>query len=123
MLASGWPYHSLQFHAIQLLELKHALNLTKVTRLSVDEKFLSMVLPVAKERGIDLNHIYVMKGNAEGRKSFWRSLGTLGRKGFHLWVFELPQRTPWPTSYFSAEPLIYFFLPGFNSTDVLLQPL
>jgi len=29
-----------------------------------------MVLPVAKERGIDLNHIYVMKGNAEGRKSY-----------------------------------------------------
>ena len=51
-------------------ELKHALNLTKVTRIVVDEKFLTMVLPVAKERGIDLNHIYVMKGNAEGRKSY-----------------------------------------------------
>jgi long-subunit acyl-CoA synthetase (AMP-forming) len=60
MLASGWPYPSLQFHAIQ-----NALNLTKVTRLFVDEKFLTMVLPVAKERGIDLHHIYVMKGNAE----------------------------------------------------------
>ena len=56
-------------------ELKHALNLTKVTRLFVDKKFLTMVLPVAKERGMDLNHIYLMEGNAKGRKSFWSIIG------------------------------------------------
>ncbi|KAF8800324.1 acetyl-CoA synthetase-like protein [Phlegmacium glaucopus] len=52
-------------------ELKHALNLTKVTRLFVDAKFVQTALPVAKELGIDLNHIYVMKGHAKGRKSLW----------------------------------------------------
>jgi acyl-CoA synthetase (AMP-forming)/AMP-acid ligase II len=71
-------------------EWKHALNLTKVTPIVVDEKFLTMVLPVAKERGIDLNHIYVMKGNAERRKASGASSGTLGRREIHLWVFELP---------------------------------
>jgi acyl-CoA synthetase (AMP-forming)/AMP-acid ligase II len=54
-------------------ELKHALNLTKVTRLFVDEKFFTM-------RGIDLNHIYVMKGNAEGRKSFWSIIWDVRKK-------------------------------------------
>ena len=52
-------------------ELRHALNLTKVTRLFVDEKFLTTVLPVATEIGMDPNHIYLMKGNSNGRKSFW----------------------------------------------------
>ena len=52
-------------------ELRHALNLTKVTRLFVDEKFLTTVLPVATEIGMDPNHIYLMKGNSNCRKSFW----------------------------------------------------
>ena len=52
-------------------ELKHALSLTKVTRLFVDEKFLPTVVPVAAELGMDLNQIYVMKGSSKGRKSFW----------------------------------------------------
>jgi long-subunit acyl-CoA synthetase (AMP-forming) len=60
--------------------LKHALNFTKVTRIFVDEKFLTMILPVAKERGIYLNYIYVMKGNAEGRKSFWSIIGDVRKK-------------------------------------------
>ena len=52
-------------------ELKHSLNLAKVTRLFVDEKFLATVIPVATELGMDPNRIYVMKGNLIGRKSFW----------------------------------------------------
>ena len=52
-------------------ELKHALNLTKATRLFVDEKFLSTVVPLATELGIDPNHIYPIKGNSNGRKSVW----------------------------------------------------
>ena len=52
-------------------ELRHALNLTKITRLFVDEKFLTTVLPVAKELGMNLNHIYVIKGDTKGKKSFW----------------------------------------------------
>ena len=51
-------------------ELKHSLNLAKVTRLFVDEKFLATVIPVATELGMDPNRIYVMKGNLIGRKSF-----------------------------------------------------
>ena len=50
-------------------ELKHALTLSKVTRLFVDPKFLKNVLSVAKEIGMDLNKIYLIKGEAEGRKS------------------------------------------------------
>ena len=53
-------------------ELKHALNLSKVTRLFVDEKFLTTVVPAATELGMDPNHIYLLKGNFDGRKkSFW----------------------------------------------------
>lgn len=61
-------------------ELKHALNLTNVTRLFVDEKFLTTVVPVATELGIDLNHIYVMKGNPNGRKSFWSIVNDVRRR-------------------------------------------
>ena len=61
-------------------ELKHALNLAKVTRLFVDEKFLTTVVPVAAELGIDPNHIYVMKGNSNGRKSFWSIIKDVRRK-------------------------------------------
>ena len=50
-------------------ELKHALTLSKATRLFVDAKFLKNVLSVAKEVGIDLNKIHLIKGEAEGRRS------------------------------------------------------
>ena len=50
-------------------ELKHALTLSKITRLFVDPKFLKNVLSVAKEIGMDLNKIYLIKGEAEGRRS------------------------------------------------------
>ena len=61
-------------------ELKHALNLTKVSRLFVDEKFLPTVEPVATEIGIDPDHIYLMKGNSTGRKSFWSIIKDVRRK-------------------------------------------
>ncbi|TFK34780.1 hypothetical protein BDQ12DRAFT_715112 [Crucibulum laeve] len=50
-------------------ELKHAITLSKATRLFVDAKFLPIVLPVAKEIGLTQNKIYVMSGHAKGRKS------------------------------------------------------
>ncbi|TFK27568.1 amp dependent CoA ligase [Coprinopsis marcescibilis] len=50
-------------------ELKHALTLSKATSLFVDAKFLPIVLPVAKEVGMDLSRIFVGRGNAPGRKS------------------------------------------------------
>ncbi|KAG2009620.1 AMP dependent CoA ligase [Coprinopsis cinerea AmutBmut pab1-1] len=50
-------------------ELKHALTLSKATALFVDAKFLPIVLPVAKEVGMDLNRIYVGTGQAAGRKN------------------------------------------------------
>jgi acyl-CoA synthetase (AMP-forming)/AMP-acid ligase II len=61
-------------------ELKHTLSLTKVTRLFVDEKFLTTVMPVAIELGVDLNHIYVMKGNSKGRQSFWSIIQDVRKK-------------------------------------------
>jgi acyl-CoA synthetase (AMP-forming)/AMP-acid ligase II len=64
------PFVPISSHSTPF-ELKHALNLAKITRLFVDEKFLSKVLPVATELGMDPNHIYLMKGNFNGRKSFW----------------------------------------------------
>ena len=60
-------------------ELKYALNLTKSTRLFVDEKFLPTVVPVATELGIDPNHIYFIKGNSKSRKSFWSIIENVRR--------------------------------------------
>ena len=37
-------------------------------------------MPVAKELGIDSNHIYVMKGNVKGRKSLWSIIRDVRRK-------------------------------------------
>jgi acyl-CoA synthetase (AMP-forming)/AMP-acid ligase II len=50
-------------------ELRHALNLTKVTRLFVDAKLLPTLLPVAKEMGIPTDRIYLLLGNAPGFKT------------------------------------------------------
>ena len=61
-------------------ELKHALNLTKATRLFVDQKFLTTVVPVATELGMDPNHIYLVKGNVNGRKSLSSIIKDVRRK-------------------------------------------
>ncbi|KAF7768672.1 hypothetical protein Agabi119p4_7915 [Agaricus bisporus var. burnettii] len=50
-------------------ELRHALNLTKVTRLFVDAKLLPTLLPVAKEIGIPIDRIYLLLGDAPGFRS------------------------------------------------------
>lgn len=50
-------------------ELKHALTVSNATRLFVDAKFLKTVLPVAKEIGMDLSKIYLVKGEGEGRRN------------------------------------------------------
>ena len=60
------PFAPISFYSTPF-ELKLALNLTKATRLFVDEKFLTTVVPVATELGIDSNHIYLMKGSSNGR--------------------------------------------------------
>ena len=46
-------------------ELRHALTLAKVTCLFIDEKFLSMALPVAKEVGLPSKRIFVVTGHAQ----------------------------------------------------------
>ena len=61
-------------------ELKYALNLTKATRLFVDEKFLTTVVPVATELGIGPNHIYLMKRSSKGIKSLWSIIEDVRRK-------------------------------------------
>ncbi|KAG6864934.1 hypothetical protein C0991_006285 [Blastosporella zonata] len=51
-------------------ELKHALELSKVTRLFVNANLIPLVLPVAKKVGLPSNRIYVLGGRVRGRKSF-----------------------------------------------------
>ncbi|KAF8074103.1 hypothetical protein FPV67DRAFT_787638 [Lyophyllum atratum] len=51
-------------------ELKHALQLSKATRLFVSARLLPLVLPVAQTVGIPLSKVYVLDGRAKGRKSF-----------------------------------------------------
>ena len=41
-------------------------------------------MPVAKEVGIDLAHIYVMKGSVKGRKSLWNIIKDVRRKKIPL---------------------------------------
>ncbi|KAF5377931.1 hypothetical protein D9615_006730 [Tricholomella constricta] len=51
-------------------ELKHALQLSKVTSLFVNATLLPLALPVAKELGLSTNKIYILGGKVKGRKSF-----------------------------------------------------
>ncbi|KAG6883329.1 hypothetical protein C0993_006807 [Termitomyces sp. T159_Od127] len=51
-------------------ELQHALQLSKATRLFVHARLLPLVLPVAEKVGLSASKIYVLGGNAPGRKSF-----------------------------------------------------
>jgi acyl-CoA synthetase (AMP-forming)/AMP-acid ligase II len=53
------PFALISSYSTQV-ELKHALTLSKVTRLFVDAKFLETVLPVAKEVGLSNDRIYLM---------------------------------------------------------------
>lgn len=51
-------------------EFKHALTLSKATRLFVNSKLLPVVIPVAKEVGFPLEKIYILEGHAKGRRTF-----------------------------------------------------
>jgi acyl-CoA synthetase (AMP-forming)/AMP-acid ligase II len=51
-------------------ELKHALELSKCTRLFIRDRLLPVVLPLAKNVGIPSSKIYILGGSAKGRKSF-----------------------------------------------------
>jgi long-subunit acyl-CoA synthetase (AMP-forming) len=50
-------------------ELRHALNLTKCTRLFVSAQLLPLVLPVVEDAGMSSDRIYIIGGTACGRKS------------------------------------------------------
>ena len=63
------PFALISAHSTPF-ELKHALELTKPTRLFVDPHLLPLILPVAKKVGVPSNRIYVLGGGAKGRKSF-----------------------------------------------------
>ena len=107
-------------------ELKHALNLTKATRLFVDEKFLTTVVPVATELGIDPNHIYMMKGNSDGRKSFWSIIEDVRRNKISRVDTRTATKNTLAYLVFSSgtsglpkgNGSIFFFLPGSGSTDM-----
>ena len=69
LLVITTPFALISAHSTPF-ELKHALELTRPTRLFVNSHLLPLVLPVAKKVGVPLNRIYVLGGNAMGRKSF-----------------------------------------------------
>ena len=60
--------------------MKHALTLSKATSLFVDAKFLPLVLPVAKEVGIDSSRIFCGRGKASGRKNIERFISDVRSK-------------------------------------------
>ena len=51
-------------------ELTHALRLSKVTRIFVQPKFLTLVQRAAKDVGFPDKYIYLVEGHIEGRRSF-----------------------------------------------------
>ena len=108
-------------------ELKHALNLTKVTCLFVDEKFFPTVVLVAKEVGIDLAHIHVMKGSVKGRKSLWSIIKDVRRKKIPLVDIRIATKDTLAYLVFSSgtsglpKGNEFPFLPSFNPTDPSLQ--
>lgn len=51
-------------------ELEHAFKLTSPTRLFVNARLISSILPVAEKAGIPSERIYVLGGTMEGRRSF-----------------------------------------------------
>ncbi|KXN90934.1 putative 4-coumarate--CoA ligase 1 [Leucoagaricus sp. SymC.cos] len=61
-------------------ELKHALTLSKASRLFVDAKLLPNLLPVAKEVGISEEKIYLLLGQASGFKSLQDFVDDVNRK-------------------------------------------
>ena len=116
-------------------ELKHALNLSKATRLFVDEKFLPTVMPVATGLGIDPDHIYLMKGISDGRKSLWSIIEDVRRnkisrvdvrtatKNTLAYLVFSSGTSGLPKGNASVFFFSIFFLPGSGSTDTLFQPL
>ena len=113
-------------------ELKHALNLSKATRLFVDEKFLPTVVPVATELGIDPNRIYLMKGISDGRKSLWSIIEDVRRNRISRVDVRTATKNTLAYLVFSSGTsglpkgsffYFFFFLPGSGSTYTLFQPL
>jgi long-subunit acyl-CoA synthetase (AMP-forming) len=50
-------------------ELKHALTLSKATRIFADAKLLPNLLPVTKEVGIPVENIHILHGKVPGFKT------------------------------------------------------
>ncbi|KIL66829.1 hypothetical protein M378DRAFT_74729 [Amanita muscaria Koide BX008] len=63
-------------------ELKNTLTLSRATCLFIDEKFLSMALPIAKEAGLPSTRIFIMTGNAPGYKNFSQLIDEARTKNF-----------------------------------------
>jgi acyl-CoA synthetase (AMP-forming)/AMP-acid ligase II len=69
LLGLTTPFVSISSYSTPF-ELKHALELSKCTRLFVTDRLLPLVLAVAKDVGIPSSKIYILGGSAKGRKSF-----------------------------------------------------
>ena len=97
-----------------------------MTRLFVDEKFLTTVVPVATELGINLNHIYIIKGNSSGRKSFWSIIRDVRTRKIPRVDVRTANKDTLAYLVFSSGTsglpkgnYLYFFLFGFNSSDTI----
>jgi len=113
-------------------ELRHALQLSKATRVFVDAKFLPIVIPVAKELGIRDDRIYVLKDpkglkEAKGRKSFWSIIKDVRRRKAKIVDVRPAKKDTLAYLVFSSgtsgppKGMFYFLLSNF--TPYSLQPL
>ncbi|RDB14659.1 putative 4-coumarate--CoA ligase 1 [Hypsizygus marmoreus] len=99
LLAITTPFALISSHSTPF-ELKHALELSKATRLFVDAQLLSLVLPVAKKVGIPQSKIYILAGKHKGHKSFAELID-------HARTRQLPTVSPRPASKDTLAYLIF----------------
>ncbi|KAF8887154.1 hypothetical protein BD779DRAFT_1672910 [Infundibulicybe gibba] len=76
-------------------ELKHALNLSKPTRLFVAAEYIPLVLPLAREIGISPHKIYVLGGHARGWRSFSEMIDDARAKQIPRNLFGLSRGILW----------------------------
>ncbi|KDQ62797.1 hypothetical protein JAAARDRAFT_30700 [Jaapia argillacea MUCL 33604] len=62
-------------------ELKHAIRLSKATRIFVDPKLLPLALQCAQECGLSSDRIYILEGHVKGRKSYGEMIDKVRKRG------------------------------------------
>ena len=86
-------------------ELEHAFKLTSPTRLFVNTRLVSSILPIAEKAGIPPERTYVLGGTAEGRTSFKEMIAEARSRS----IPEVPARPA------TKDTLAYFLFTGGTS--------